>query len=95
MIGVLPEEFWPYIAERFDEEPSPFAYRVAQPVAGLRYFRLDEPNCNGVKTWERITSFIAAGFRIAFGFVVPTSMTTRPRFRVAASWNRFVVVKRS
>jgi len=75
-IGVLPEEFWPYNAERFDEEPSPFAYRVAQPVAGLRYFRLDEPNCNGLETWERIISFIAAGFPIAFGFVVPTSMTT-------------------
>lgn len=73
--GVPPEEVWPYQIDKFDEEPSPFAYRLAKPIPGLRHFRLDDPNADGVALWQTITSFLAAGFPIAFGFSVPASLT--------------------
>ena len=76
--GVPPEEYWPYDVSRFDEEPSAFLYGLAQPPPGLRYFRLDEPNRDGAATWDAVTSFLAAGFPLAFGFPVPSSLTTDP-----------------
>ena len=84
--GVPPEEHWPYVISKFDEEPSPFLYRLARPLVGVRYFRLDEPNRDGTATWETVQSFLATGFPIAFGFPVPTSLTSdanipfRPEF---------------
>ena len=75
-IGVPAEEVWPYDIEKFDEEPSQFSYALARPPSGIGYFRLDEPNCDGYATWETVTSFLAAGFPVAFGFPVPTSLTT-------------------
>jgi C1A family cysteine protease len=73
--GVPPEEHWPYAIDNFDDEPSAFLYSLARPVRGVRYFRLDEPNCDGASTWEVVRSFLAAGFPVAFGFPVPTSLT--------------------
>lgn len=75
-IGVPPEEFWPHDTDRFDEEPSQLAYSLAQPLSQLRYFRLDEPNRGGSVTWDTVTAFLGAGFPVAFGFPVPTSLTT-------------------
>lgn len=74
-VGVPAEEFWPYDIERFDEEPGQFAYSVAKPLFEVRYFRLDEPNSEGSATWEVVVSFLAAGFPVAFGFPVPSSLT--------------------
>lgn len=75
-IGAPPEEHWPYDIERFDEEPSQFLYSLAKPPRDVRYFRLNEPNRDGATTWETVKSFLAAGFPVAFGFPVPTSLTT-------------------
>ena len=36
---------------------------------------MDEPNCGGAETWDVVKSFLAAGFPVAFGFPVPTSLT--------------------
>jgi len=73
--GVPPEEFWPYDIEKFDEEPTAFLYALAKPFPDLLYFRLDEPNADGETIWATVKSFLAAGFPIAFGFPVPTSLT--------------------
>ncbi len=73
--GVPPEEYWPYDIDEFDKEPSAFLYGLAKPFSRLRYFRLDEPNTDGETTWGTVKSFLAAGFPVAFGFPVPTSMT--------------------
>jgi C1A family cysteine protease len=84
--GVPPEEHWPDHVERYDAEPSQFLYSLAKPFSGVRYFRLDEPNCAGHATWATVRSFLAAGFPIAFGLSVPTSLTAeanipyRPQF---------------
>ncbi len=72
--GVPPAEHWPYEAGKFDEEPSQFLYGLAKPPSGVHYFRLDEPNRNGIATWEALKSFLAAGFPVAFGFPVPASL---------------------
>jgi C1A family cysteine protease len=73
--GVPPEEHWPYDIDEFDEEPSQFLYGLAKPLASVRYFHLDEPNCDGTTTWKTVKSFLGAGFPIAFGFPVPASLT--------------------
>jgi C1A family cysteine protease len=73
--GVPPEEYWPYEINKFDVEPSQFLYSLAKPLAGVRYFRLDDPNRDGSANWEAVKSFLAAGFPIAFGFPVPSSLT--------------------
>jgi hypothetical protein len=59
--GVPPEEHWPYDVDHFDDEPSAFLYSLAKPFRGVRYFRLDEPNCDGAKTWEVVKSFRFSG----------------------------------
>ena len=74
--GVVPEEHLPYDIERFDAEPSVFLYHLAKPFTKLKYLRLDEPNYVGDSTLLAVKSFLAAGFPIAFGFPVPTSLTS-------------------
>lgn len=72
--GVPPEEFWPYDRVNFDNEPNAFLYGLAKPFSNLRYFRLDGPNATGETTWKIVKSFLSAGFPIAFGFPVPSSL---------------------
>ena len=79
--GVPEEEYWPYQVERFDEEPSAFIYQVARSRESLRYFRIEDlsesTSDNFVKTrWDQLTSFLAAGFPVAFGFSVPSSLSS-------------------
>jgi C1A family cysteine protease len=81
--GVPDEAYWPYELERFDVEPSPFEYQLAQRFKNLRYFRIDSPLDPTLddwsdKCWDMITSFLAAGFPIAFGFSVPSSISRAP-----------------
>lgn len=84
--GVPMEEFLPYDVEKLDDEPNPFLYGLAQPFPSLRYFRLDAPNSDGSSNWETLKTFLAAGFPVAFGFSVPSSLTSdaeipyRPQF---------------
>ena len=76
--GTPPEEHWPYVASKFDEEPSAFHYGLSDPVTKLLYFRLDEPNVSGEATLGIVKSFLAAGFPVVFGFPVPSSLTAEP-----------------
>jgi C1A family cysteine protease len=73
--GVPPEEHWPYRVENVDQEPSPFLYQLAKPIPGAQYFRLDPANQDGSTTWRTLRSFLAAGFPVAFGFAVPSSLS--------------------
>ncbi len=41
LFGVLPEEFYPYDIERFEEEPATFLYAFGQNFQALTYFRFD------------------------------------------------------
>lgn len=96
--GVPPEEYFPYDVQRGHEEPNAFLYGLAKPFPELRYFRLDEPNSNGEATWATLKSFLAAGFPIAFGFTVPSTLTSdasipyRPDFDIPRGGQAAVAV---
>ena len=75
--GVLPEEHWPYESPTYDREPSSFTYQIANEISGLRYFRIEHEQSD-LSQWELITSFLSAGFPIAFGFSVLSSITSEP-----------------
>ena len=76
--GVPPERYWPYEPERFDEEPSAFVYTMAESFDSQRFIRLDPPPRNGAATLDWVRAFLAAGFPLAFGFVVPVSISSDP-----------------
>lgn len=76
--GVPDEQHWPYDPDRFDEEPSAFVYQVARRWDELLFFKLCSPCAKSDATenqWNVLTSFLAAGFPIAFGFSVPSSLS--------------------
>ncbi len=75
--GVPPEKYWPYDTEKFEAHPSdPFLYGFARDFQSIRYVRLDEHNSDGPTTLRNVKAFLAAGFPVAFGFPVPSSVTT-------------------
>lgn len=77
--GVPDEAHWPYDPGRFDDEPSPFVYQVARPTSDFHYFRVDKEGCQSqLSHWSVITSFLSAGFPLAFGFSVPSSISIDP-----------------
>ncbi len=76
--GVPPEEYWLYNVENFKSEPSSFLFSLATPPKTLQYFRIVDDGWDGHATWRALKSFLAAGFPIAFGFSVPSSLTDDP-----------------
>jgi papain like protease len=69
LFGVVPEEYWPYKEERFDDEPETFHYAFAQNFKALEYYRVPE-NTNDLQ------EVLKAGMPFAFGFSCFTSMFT-------------------
>jgi C1A family cysteine protease len=74
LFGVPPEEYWPYIIEDFDKEPSSFCYSYAKEYQTIQYFRLDPPATSGRTLLDLIKAFIVAGFPSMFGFTVFNSI---------------------
>jgi len=78
--GVPAQELWPEDAVGFDDEPNAFVYQAAKKISGLRYFRLDPSGSPfggvpmGEGQGEIVQAFLAAGFPVAFGFSVPSSI---------------------
>jgi C1A family cysteine protease/peptidoglycan hydrolase-like protein with peptidoglycan-binding domain len=70
LFGVPPEEYWPYIEDKFDEEPTPFCYSFGQSYQALKYFRLNPPGTTEYILLLRIKAALAAGFPCAFGFTM-------------------------
>lgn len=73
--GLPPERFWPYFPERFDEEPDAFLYAFADRFRGIKYLRIDGRNTTGPENLQLVRAFLSAGFPIAFGFPVPSSIS--------------------
>ncbi len=73
--GCPPEDLWPYDVENFDLEPSPITYSFTRRFSSLRYVRLDRPNQTGRDSLVTVKAFLAAGFPVAFGFMVPHSIS--------------------
>jgi C1A family cysteine protease len=84
--GTPPESYWPYAAEKFDADPDASLYSFANGYHAMQYVRLDERNATGVETLKAVKAFLAAGFPVALGFPVSSSISRdgdipyRPRF---------------
>lgn len=68
--GVPPAEYWPYIPEKVNEEPSQFCYNLASNYKAFNYFRLDHAGISGENLLYQAKAVLAAGFPCAFGFTV-------------------------
>lgn len=74
LFGVPPEEYWPYVIENYEEEPTAFCYAFGQNYQSLQYFRLDQLGMPTEDLLARIKLFIAAGLPSMFGFTVFSSI---------------------
>lgn len=72
--GVPPEEYWPYDANKFDEEPTPFCYSFAQNFQALKYFRLDHAGISKDALLAQVKTVLVAGFPCMFGFTIYSSI---------------------
>jgi C1A family cysteine protease len=70
LCGVPQEKYWPYDISRFDEDPGPFVYSVADNFEALKYFCHD-PLGNKVPyplVLESVKKYLEAGIPSMFGF---------------------------
>ncbi len=75
MVGVPPEEYWPYHSFLVDWEPSAFCYAIAQRYRVTSCFQIDwRSQMEKIDLLDQIKLFIAAGFPPMFGF--PLNGTT-------------------
>ena len=74
LFGVPPESYWPYMEERFEEEPTPFCYAYAGNYQSISYYRLDPPDLSKLDVLERIKINLAGGLPSMFGFTVYNSI---------------------
>jgi C1A family cysteine protease len=61
VFGACPEDYWPYDAVKFEEEPTSFCYAFGASFKSLVYYRIDP-------TLADIRKSLAAGVPFAFGF---------------------------
>jgi C1A family cysteine protease len=75
LFGVVPEKYWKYDIEMFDQEPDSFCYAFAQSYKTLQYFRLDLPkDSQGMDILGQIKTSLAAKIPAIFGFSVYSSI---------------------
>jgi C1A family cysteine protease len=74
LFGILPEEYYPYQIEDFDEEPPAFCYAYSQSYKALKYVNLDPNNTSKEDLLARIKTNLAAGMPSMFGFTVYSSL---------------------
>ena len=75
MLGVPPEEYWPYNVATYDNEPSALCYALAQDYQATSYYRLDPSGTTGDVLLNRIKTYLGAGLPSMFGFTVYNSYT--------------------
>jgi C1A family cysteine protease len=74
LFGMPPEEFWPYIIEDYDKEPTAFCYAFAQNFQTINYYRLDSTGTSGPELLKKIKSGLNKGLPAMFGFTVYSSI---------------------
>lgn len=74
VFGVPPEQNYPYIIDKFEDEPSAFLYAYASNFKALRYVRIDETFSSGKDTRVLLQQVLNEGYAAAFGFPVYSSM---------------------
>lgn len=74
LIGVPPENYYPYVPAQYDVEPPAFCYSLAQNFQATKYFRHDPPGTPFDKVLADVKKHLAAGFPCMFGFSVYSSI---------------------
>jgi C1A family cysteine protease len=74
MCGAPPEQYWPYVIAKYDEEPRAFLYALGDNYEAVKYFRLDPAGTTRAKRLEAIKSYLAAELPSMFGFTVYSSI---------------------
>jgi C1A family cysteine protease len=75
LFGVPPEQYWEYIVQDFDVEPTAFCYAFAQSYQAITYYRLDPSGTPRDVLLNRIKLYLRAGLPSMFGFTVYSSYT--------------------
>jgi C1A family cysteine protease len=73
IFGVPPAEYMPYDINRFDEEPTAFAYAYAQAYKALQFYRLDPGGTDRGTLLQQIKTNLATELPVMFGFSVFSS----------------------
>jgi C1A family cysteine protease len=73
VFGVPPAEYMPYDIDRFDEEPTAFAYSYAQAYKALQFYRLDPGGTDRGTLLQQIKTNLASKLPVMFGFSVFSS----------------------
>ncbi len=74
LFGVVPEKYWDYNIEKFDDEPDAFCYAYAQNYQTAQYFRLDPAGMKKEDLLKQIKINLAAFVPSMFGFTVYNSI---------------------
>jgi C1A family cysteine protease len=74
LFGVPPTKYYPYDIDKFDDEPEPFHYALAQNYQALKYYRLDPPGTSRTKLLHSIKLNLSLGLPAMFGFTVFSSL---------------------
>jgi C1A family cysteine protease len=76
LFGAPPEEHYPYDITKYDDEPSQFAYALAQNWQALSYFRLDPAGSSGQAALDALKQRLSQHQPAMFGFTVYSSLPT-------------------
>lgn len=74
LIGVPPEERWPYDVQRLDQEPSNLCYALARHYRADCYLRLDRPDMEKKALIIQVKTFVYTNLPVIFGFSVYDSI---------------------
>lgn len=74
LFGLVPERYWPYNEENFNDEPTAFHYSYAQNFQALLYYRLDADGVKGMPLLNKIKDHLRNGLPMMFGFTCFTSL---------------------
>lgn len=73
--GAPPEALWPYGPERLTASPDLFLLGYSREFSAVSYLRLDAPRLASEALVGRVRSFLAAGFVVALGVSVFSSIS--------------------
>jgi C1A family cysteine protease len=74
LFGIVPEKYWPYIEDKYNEEPSAFLYSYAQNYQALLYYRLDGIGVTKQQLLDKIRDHLRKGLPMIFGFTCYSSV---------------------
>lgn len=74
MTGVPPEQYWPYVMSKYEEEPGAFLYALGSRYDAIKYYRLDPAGTAPTAVLASVKTYLAAGLPSMFGFTVYSSI---------------------